>query len=141
MPTSTVSLPTETNLELLGAADALLYSAPRLLEQNSKYTLNRKTIQGHGSDIQGVSGDGRILVGEHTYYILVYGDMRVERKSILEALQSIEKLRYGLVTQDVAGGIGIESEVPWSAEAWKVGIIVAPSDSASTDGTTDGIGI
>ena len=136
------ALPTPPLLELLDGSNTVLFSAPVFQERSGSYGLNLETFSAYGAEGQNVKGDGRVLIGEHTFFVLLKADqpLPVKRKAVLDALKACAKLRIGMRTQE-AKGLRIASETPWGRVDSKFGLVFAPLSATSTDGTTEGSGL
>ena len=136
------SAPARTQLELLNDANTVLFSATLMQPREGSYGLNLEGFKSAGVEGQGVKGDGTIIIGEHSFSVLVEpsSGLPVMRKLILDAFKSMTKLRIGTRTQR-AKGLRIESEVPVGLTGYRLGLAFAPLEATSTDGVTEGIGL
>lgn len=142
-PPPVPAYPSFTEFELLDSGGVTLFSAPLTADHQQSFKLNRQTFRAYGVEGQNVQGDGTVLIGEHTFSVLVTGDIPTQRKAILDALKSTASIRYGTRTQAVAGGIGIggEHRLNPKSNEWVFDLVVAPSTASSFDGGAEGAGL
>jgi hypothetical protein len=137
LPTPTPREEITILFELLDGSSAL-FSAPALQQREGTYGLNREVYTTYAVDGQAVKGSGQIVIGEHTFFVLIEQvNLADVRGSILAALATCDGIRLGERTQP-AMGLRISSEEPRGEAAWAVGITVAPLTHESTGGSGDG---
>ena len=135
---------TPPSLQLLdGAAGSVLYQAPLAAQPSIPYGLNVQPFTTYGSDLQAYRGDGRVVMGEHRYRLVVSSWGPAARKALLDALAATRAIKYGLWEQPAAVGARIDAEQPMGRPggSYVVDVVVIPSDPATSDGTSAGVGI
>lgn len=143
MPAQTVSDVTFTPdavLELLSAADAVLFSAPLAFDGSSEpVRRNTQPIQSDGNDDQAAAGGGEIRLGRWEYDIILIGDAGALKLSLLTALTTTKKLRLGTDVVLLADAGDWSKEVPLTHEATRLTLSVIPSQHLTEASTKVGL--
>lgn len=139
MPAQTVSdvnYVQPDQLELRDGTRQLLFSATFLDQREGEFEINRQGIQADQSNLQGYMGDGRIIIGEHTFFVLYYGQIATARSEILAALPDVRWLTVnpGGDEWEMASGKAISSEDQVGTNVWRIGITFLPLRHDSSNG-------